>query len=378
MHRRSFLAASLAAAATPALAAPMRTRWSFRGSEGFDALCFLGPLSGKPFYARYYEAELAAFKPRMEAGALRTLADLHAAFDAKGALLGPTLCTLFSGAGDASLDVLIANLDAAETTLMPPLKAGEYWDADDWTAFLALRPQIRQVLAAMRDADFAGLRRQVLGEKLANRLPQMQTKVATLDVIAEQERLLGHPLKPTIEVILLWFSKPHGIRIQGQRFLTHVDYPDALVIRNAAHEILHPPFPMDGPAAKAALAVLAKDALLTRILAEHDKAFGYNSLEGILNEDTVQALEQIVSDRLGVAVPAAARWTKADGGMHVLAAGLYALLKAEGYDRTGGNIAGWMQAAARSGKLAPATLHPAAAAVLQLPVDQLWTPPKPT
>jgi hypothetical protein len=135
---------------------------------------------------------------------------------------------------------------------------------------------------------------------------------------------------------------------------------------------------MDGPAAKAALAVLGRDALLTRIVAEHDKAFGYNSLEGLLNEDTVQALEQIVSERLGVAVPAAARWSKADGGMHVLAAGLYGLLKAEGYDRTGGNIANWMQDAARTGKLAPASLHAAAAGVLQLPQDRLWTPPKPT
>ena len=117
--------------------------------------------------------------------------------------------------------------------------------------------------------------------------------------IAEQERLLGHPLKPTIEVILLWFSKPHGIRIQGQRFLSHVAYPDEIVIRIAGHEILHPPFPMDGAAAKAALSVLGADPLFTRIVAEHDPTFGYNSLEGVLNEDTVQALDQIIAERLG-------------------------------------------------------------------------------
>ncbi|HEX7946351.1 MAG TPA: hypothetical protein VF495_16910, partial [Phenylobacterium sp.] len=133
---------------------------------------------------------------------------------------------------------------------------------------------------------------------------------------------------------------------------------------------------MDGAAAKAALAVLGADPLFTRIVAEHDPTFGYNSLEGVLNEDTVQALDQIIAERLGFAAPPAKRWTDSDGGMHVLAAGLYGTLKAEGYDRTGGNIERWMGAAAKSGKLAPQRLHAAAAQVLGRPVDQLWPLPK--
>lgn len=371
MNRRALLASALAGLATPALAAPMRTRWSFRGSEGFDALCFLGPLSGKPFYARFYPAELAAFRPRLAPAALEALATLQAYADAAGGLLGPGLCTIFSGAADGSLAELIAALDAAETMLLPPYRASLYWDEPAWRAFLGGRELIRRLLVAMADADFAGLRRQFLAERLERRLPLIQARCANMDVIAEQQRLLGHRLSPSIEVILLWFSMPHGIRIQGQRFLTHVSYPDEIVLRNAAHEILHPPFPMDGPTAKAALAVLGRDPLLTRIVAEHDPAFGYNSLEGLLNEDTVQALEQIVSERLGFAAPPVRRWA-ADGGMHVLAAGLYGLLKADDYDRRGGNIARWMLNAARRGRLAPEPLHAAAAAVLQTAPDRLW------
>jgi hypothetical protein len=93
-----------------------------------------------------------------------------------------------------------------------------------------------------------------------------------------------------------------------------------VIIRIAAHEILHPPFPMDGPAAKAALAVLGEGHLFTRIVAEHDPAFGYNPSEGVLNEDTVQALDQIIAERLGARPPPGKRWNEADDGMHVLAA----------------------------------------------------------
>jgi hypothetical protein len=373
MNRRTLLATTLALLAPPlaAQAAP-RTQWRFRGSEGFDALCFLGPLSGKPFYARYYEAELAAFKPRLTPAAVEALASLQTEADQASELLGPNLCTLMSGGPDATLDELIATLDQAETAIQPTYQASPYWDAADWKSFLGRRDRLRIVLRGLADADFAGLRRAALADRLTTRLPAMAARFAAYDVIAEQERLLGRPLQPSIEVILLWFSKPHGIRIQGQRFLSHVDYPDSLLLRNAAHEILHPPFAMDGPAAKAALAVLGADPLLARIVAEHNPAFGYNSLEAVLNEDTVQALEQIVSERLSVAVAPAERWAKSDDGMHVLAAGLYGLLKADDYDRTGANLESWMRTAAADGKLAPARLHAAAAAVLRVPESGLW------
>jgi len=58
--------------------------------------------------------------------------------------------------------------------------------------------------------------------------------------------------------------------------------------------------------------------------------------------------------------------------MHVFAAGLYGLLKVQGYDRTGGNIEQWLYTAARNGTFAPASLHVAAARVLKRGTDRLW------
>jgi len=377
MNRRQLLLTSLAAAAPLPALAQTRTRWTVRGSEGFDALCFLGPLSGKPFYTRYYEAELAEFRPKFPAAAQAALDGLRKAADAAGVLLAPGLCSLLSGARDATLDDVLAAIDDAEARVLPPYKASPYWDEATWRGFLAARPALRTVLGGLREAGFPEFRRRFLEARLPPRIATLDAYLARYDVIAEQERLLGRPLEPGIDIILLWFSKPHGVRIQGQRFLSHVDYPDDNVVRIAAHEILHPPFAMDGPVAKAALEVLGRDQLFARIVAEHDKSFGYNSLEGVLNEDTCQALDQIVSDRLGVARPPAKRWTQADGGMHVLAAGLYGTLKAEGYDRTGGNLEAWLLDAAKTGKLAPDRLHAAAATVLETTPDKLWPKVKP-
>ena len=377
MNRRQLLAGGLCAAAPVPALAQVRTRWTVKGSEGFDAIAFLGPLSGQPLYTRHYQAELAEFRPRFPAEAQAALDRLQVAAKASGSLLWPTAANLLSGAPLDTLDDVIGAVEQAETLVMPAYKASIHWNAERWDAFLAQRPDLMLVLAGLRDAGFRALRQTSLGDRLASRTAALTSYLARYDVIAEQERLLGRPLEPGIDIVLLWFSKPHGVRVQGQRFLSHVDYPDDNVVRIAAHEILHPPLPMDGPAARAALDVLGRDELFRRIVAEHDPAFGYNSLKGLLDEDLCEALDQIISERLGVARDAGQRWRGADGGMHVLAAGLYGTFKTEGYDRSGGQLDAWLMDAARSGKLSPARLHAAAAQVLGKPAAELWTTPSP-
>jgi len=351
----------------------IRTQWSVRSSEGLDALAFLGPLSGKPFYAAYYEAELAAFKPRLSAAALDAVANLHREADADGYLLWPQLALIFSGGADDRIDSLLASL-RAQCTLRKPFEASVYWDAREWSRFSAMRPRLQQVLEGLRDAGFGEFRAAAVVPHAASRQQQLLSLLAPLDVIREQERLLGRSLQPRIEVNLLWFCRPHGVKVQGQRFLAHMMSRDQVVVLTAAHEILHPPFDMKGATAAACLAILEQDPLLARILREKNKDTGYNSLQGILDEDTVQALDQIIQERLRFGEDPSQRWTTRDQGMHVLAAGLYGLLKSDDFDRSGGNIEAWMAAAAASGRLAPRTLHPAAAAVLKRPVERLWNP----
>ena len=380
MNRRQlFLSAAALSLTAPVVglaAQPIRTQWKVRASEGFDALCFLGPLSGKPFYADYYRDELAVILPRMSPDAMQAMATVQGQADSAGFLLGPRLCSLLSAGPDASLDAVIASLRNAETVIAPIVMSGE--DAlteEEWDAFIGARPLVLTVLEGMRDAGFADLRREAVAVRLPARMPALQSRLAGYDVIAEQERLLGRSFADaSLEVILLHFSKPHGIRIRGQRFLTHHEYPDETVLRNAAHEMLHPPFDMEGPTARTVLQTLDQDPLLNRVVAEHNPAFGYNSMKGVLNEDCVQALEQIVSERLGFARPPGEYWRRQDDGMHILAAALYGMLKSDGYDRTGGDFEAWMVRAATAGRLSPAAIAESASRVMERPVDQLWPP----
>lgn len=382
MDRRQFLTAAaattLAAPLAARPAAPIRTQWVVRGSEGFDALSFLSPLSGDPFYLGFYQEAVAAFAPRMPAQAMGALKAMMARARELKVLLSPYLDGRFSGGPDATIGDLLNSIDHADALLLPPLRASTLWGdgaEESWRQFKVALPALRMILVAMRDAGFPAFRQAVFDAKAATRLPALRQKLTGIDLVPEVERLTGRTLDPKIEVVVLEYCKPHGIRVQGQRFLTAIDWNDAIVIRTAGHELMHPPLNLAGPVARATLAVLSRDALLARIVKEHDPAFGYNSLEGLFDEDLASAIDQIVAERLGFARNPRERWIEVDGGMHVLAAGLYGLMRTTGFARSGGSLERWLQRATRAGRLAPPSLHAAAARLLGRQRDQLWPPP---
>lgn len=382
MQRRTFLTVPLIASvasllAVESAAAPAvtnRTRWRVRASEGFDAIAFLGPLSGTPLYLDFYAPDAAAFAPRLPEAIRADVARLwnDATKDGFG-LLGPNLQVLFSADGnDATIATLLSALRSRQTAILPGYQASSYWSQDDWTWFDRAAPRIDAILSAMQRAGFAAFRRERIGGGLDQRIAEMGRALAGFDVISWQEKLTGRTFSPEIQIVMLQFSKPHGIKVQGQTFLQAADYDTATTVRIAAHEMLHPPVAMDGPAATAALAAFGRDSLIAKIVRDHDPRWGYTTLKGLLDEDLVQALDQLISETLGVARNPADRWRKSDDGIHVIAAGLYGLLRQDRWTEKGGAIERWLADAAAQGRLDPAVFHPVAARVLERPVDALW------
>lgn len=359
--RSLFLAASLSLAATGAHAA---TRWDVRTSQGFDALCALNILSGDDYYVAFYPAEAKAFAEPRYAEARAAARELKRVIKDEGSgIVSASLTLIFSGGPDSTLAALIESAKHPEP-LESAFRASPYWGQESWDRFLRVRPTVLKSLEAMRRAGFEKLWAGYVGDP-GSRVEALRNELSGYDVLGEQERLLGHPLQGGhIEVILLWFSRPHGIRIQGGRFLTNIGYPTTIVLRNAIHEPLHPPMVPSDPEASSILAALSRDSLIAHIVARHNPSFGYTSVAGYLEEDEVQALEQVVSERLGVAKPARERWQESDDGMHLFAAALYDLMKESGYAERGGTFHRWLGDRVADGKLAPAEIERRARAVV--------------
>src|SRR5690242_11309166 len=73
------------------------TRWKVRTSIGFDAIAFLGPLSGAPLYQEYYSEDARAFGLLLPPDTLASIQTLWKRAEAEGfGLLGPNLQVLLS------------------------------------------------------------------------------------------------------------------------------------------------------------------------------------------------------------------------------------------------------------------------------------------
>jgi hypothetical protein len=249
MDRRSFLkittiaSAALISSPLPAASSRTRTKWVVRESEGFDALSFMAPLSGDPFFLDYSRQGVDAFTPRMPAAALATLKAVGQRVKSAGILLSPFLDVRFSAASDGAIDDLLASAADPHGRILPGLKASPYWDPsdpDEWSQFKAALPAITTILQGMKAGGFTAFREGIVQPK-RDRIEELKGKLAGFDPIAGAEFYTGRTFDPTIEIILLEFCKPHGVKVIGQRFLSAIDWDDEVHIRTAGHEILHPP-----------------------------------------------------------------------------------------------------------------------------------------
>jgi len=336
------------------------TEWNIRPSQAFDVLCLLNTLTVDSFYLGYYDSDYRKFAPKLTPEAKAALANLKRKVkDEKGQIISASLCLYFSATDDSTLDDLIATL--AETSQMQNnLKKTPYYDDGGWALFESVRADLGVVFHFLKDIHFEDYWRDSILPIENAKIDSIKNDLPKYNVIAEVETLLGFPLSSNkITVYMLYYSQPHGIKITGTRFLTDVAWPFRIVVRNAAHEMMHPPFVLGtDPRLVAALNQLKTDDFLMDKAVHHNPAFGYNSLDGFMEEDCVQALEQLINEKLKIDREAHLRWKESDDGMHVFAVALYEVMKKERFNDKQETFQDFVIRYIRSGELGPGKIKP--------------------
>lgn len=306
--------------------APLHTStdWQLKPSLKYDTLCLLNALSGDPYYLDYYQAEYNHFHPIFTPEEQAAFAQLkHVIKDEGRGIISAKLALYYSAVDDETLPEMIRTVhDSA--AMEAALKKTSYWSADGWQNYEAARSALEVALRALDRVGLPAYWAANARPKIEKRIGELSSELPQYNIIPVIESYLGFPLSShTITVYLLAYSEPHGIRITGLRFLTHVSYPFSIVLHNAIHEPMHPPYHADDPKVREAIDLLGRDPLVIDKVQHHDSSFGYNTTAGYIEEDSVQALEQLVSEKFGVARNACQYWQEQDGGMHVLAAAMY-------------------------------------------------------
>jgi hypothetical protein len=300
------------------------TDWQLKASLKYDTLCVLNVLSGDPYYVSYYQAEYGHFHSLFSSDEQAAFAKLkHVIKDEGHGIVSAKLALYYSVVDDETLPEMIRTAHNS-SAMEAGLKKTSYWSADGWQNYEAARPALEAALRALDRVGFPAYWEANAKPMIEKRIAEISPELPKYNIIPVIESYLGFSLPSrTITVYLLAYSEPHGLRITELRFLTHVSYPFDIVLHNAIHETMHPPYHADDPKMREAIDLLGRDPLVVDKVQHHDPSFGYNTTAGYIEEDSVQALEQLVSEKFGIGRNPCEYWKKQDGGMHVLAAAMY-------------------------------------------------------
>jgi hypothetical protein len=291
-------------------------------------------MTGDPFYLTYYSNEYEQFKPFMTADDSVAFSSLKRKIkEENGNIISAWLCLYFSAVDDTDIQQMKATLENPSMMRASMMKT-PYHDEDAWTLFLSIKPELIIAFDFLDKAGFKKYWSDSILPKINAKINEIKPELPKYDVIKEDESLLGFKLpSDKITVYMLYFSQPHGIKITGTRFLTDIAWPFKIVLCNAVHEMMHPPYDYTNSAdLRIALDKLKNDEFLMDKVQNHNPSFGYNSFQGFIEEDCVQVLEQIINEKLGIQVDAVKRWMQSDDGMHVFAVALYSITKKVNYN----------------------------------------------
>lgn len=310
------------------------TDWDVRPSFKYDAICVLNVLSGDPYYLEYYQADYDRLSRQLRPEELAAFANLKRRIkDEHGGIISAQLALYFSAVDAESIDDLVKVVDDS-SVMQRNLKPTPYYDEAQWKVYEASRPDLKMVLLALKRIHFDSDWQSESRPKVEQAITAISADLPKYNVIPAVESVLGAP-RPTnrITVYLLYYSEPHGIKITGTQFLTHYSYPFRIVLRNAIHEMMHPPYDLAHDSElRADLDSLRSDRFLMDKVEHHDPSFGYNTVDGLVEEDCVQALEELLAERFGMGHDVRQYWREQDGGIHVFAVAIYSLMKNRHFD----------------------------------------------
>src|SRR5262249_4838896 len=197
--------------------------------------------------------------------------------DEKKNIISAFLALYFSATEDRTLDDMLNTLKHSEH-MQNNLKKTTYYSDSGWDLYESVKDDLRNVLSFLKSINFESYWKQEVLPKIEGKIAEIKKDLPKYNVINEVERLLGTRLASnSLTVYILNYSQPHGIRVTGLRFLTDAAYPFKIVLRNAVHEPMHPPYRLSTDAdLKTALDSMRTDTFLMDKITNHNPAFGYN------------------------------------------------------------------------------------------------------
>jgi len=341
------------------------TRWEVKPSFKYDLACFIGIMTGREFYTRYYPEVYAEWKKRLTPPATLSLKKINEIIGEETPP-GPQLCLFFSTIPD-SADSLAAVLRFVEETngLPESSMTSAHGDTINEQQWQALKPHLRIVLEFLQKQKFRAYWENRLLPVINKQIPYTRQELQAFDVIGDLERFLVDANFPdTVTVYLVRLIQPHALRLSGQRYVAETNYPIHVTVKSAYHEIVH----QYGDRVVDTLLTshfkrLEEESFLQLTVARLDQNNAYKNFRAFFHEEVTIAAELWLAERRRMISqivrvqntdpldPVRRYLAEQDDGRHVLAAVIYSFL-AEGMKKEDQSYAEFLRALFTGGRIA--------------------------
>lgn len=308
------------------------TLWDVRLSVKHEALCFVNALLGEEYYLNYYQKEYDYFAPLFTPAVSKAIKSLKTVREITGMIMSANMTYLFSVSDDESLNGLLADISNTGEVFKRHRELGSLDFITQFLYNLTIKSNLKVLIEFLIANDFEEYWKEEMLPGLEERKAELEEYLQDVNVVPVIEKHLGFPLGCNrINIYLLYFNKPHGIKLVGTQYITGQAYSEETIVRHAIHEMMHPPANFNDWDFKKAMNTLRKDELFMYHLRNHNRAFGYNNFRAFFEENCVDSLEIYIAEKIGLAVIPGEFFKEHDDGMEVLGAALYVAMKEEGF-----------------------------------------------
>ena len=291
-------------------------------SYNLDALCFLNIMTQDEMYVSRHKSVYEQFYPLISPEIKQSISGMVTWQG--NSMLSPKLTLLISSLpnfNDRNLIEMLNSHAEIETCINQTPYKYTHEELKPYFAYVdsAIIPLIKE-LEALSFYKFWQ----------ETRLPMIKAKCEIIDKYLTQydvELLMKQYNKADssdITVYLCSFTDPLGIALCGNNVISDSSYKGETILSNITHEAFHPPY--NAEAVRPSLDKLAQKPWVKAAFENQNPSSGYNTMDGFIEENIVEALGIFVLVKLGVDIEPMEYFKAHDGGSHVISPYFYEYL----------------------------------------------------
>lgn len=291
-------------------------------SYNLDMLCLLNTFTADEYYVKRHNEVFSIWHPKLSDG---IKIKMHKLAEKQGnAMLSPTITLFISSLTDfnkRSLVEMLSSIDEIEESMN---KSQYSFDKKYFEElFSQFTTTIIPLISELEDKGFRDYWEQSWLQKIQEKCSEIDNQLINFKM-DEVLQPFGDIDNADCTIYLCAFTDPLGIKLCGNNLITDIRYSLDTIISNATHEIFHPPY--NHEKVRDYVQILFDKPWVKEAFDNQSPNSGYNTMEGFIEENIVEALGIYLAVKLGANIEPYEYFKNHDGGSHVVSPPFYKYL----------------------------------------------------